>query len=509
MLVFKKFIIVLSLYAGLASAGILPVGRPDTDYAYRNLRELYLRGFETAPSALYAPFDYLDIQALSDNNRPHSAGRLTTFLKRTANRFEAETGFLDFQTTIIPSGTSGDKAGQSNLMFMPEFIYRISDTWSVQAAYRIDGSLADDSLYTGKVWGDFAGYAELALLSFRGKRLSLDLGRTRDFWGASRSGYGLMRSSAAMPMDGMLLNYNFGDKLSLYSTIAYLSPVSSRSPFAADTLTENRYYSAHALRISPFSWWDIILKESVIYGGVGRQLEPKYIIPFILYHGEQLNANVDDNTFLGLESVIRLKNRYAFYLELLVDDYQIENKSIFDNEPSEIGLIIGANVYDFPFEMGAIEIEYTHIANHTYNQVKPRNIYINQGNPIGHPRGPDQEGLSLSYIYHYDDYLTTEITGYLINRGEGRLADDWETPWLDQDYIVKFPSGFVERRRGVSLEIFCAKNEIIQGKMLINMTDIQNNGNISGINEFTWSARLEIILNLPKLSWRLHDEKQH
>jgi len=270
MLEFKKLIIVLGLCTSLASAGIIPVGRPDTDYGYKYLRELYLRCYQAAASSLYTPFDHRDIQGLPDNKGSGSTDGLITYLKRTADYFTTESEHLNFQITVIPSGTSGSRPGNSNLVLIPGLGYRASNSWSIQAAYRIDGNLADDSEYTGKVWGDFAGFAELALLSYRGKRLSLDLGRSRNFWGVAKNGYALMHSSAAMPLDGLFLQYDFGQRLSLYSTIAYLSPVGSPIPFSDQASTENRYYSAHALRFSPWSWWDIVLKESVIYGGIGR-----------------------------------------------------------------------------------------------------------------------------------------------------------------------------------------------------------------------------------------------
>jgi len=500
-----RIIFLLIISTNLIVAEIIPVGRPDTDITYKYAREMYLRGFLKSADMLITPLDNSALNTLSTIDKPACLKRLITPLQYL-NGERAEIGHLEFKTVFIPHGFYNDDAKHTYIALTPELTYRISNTWTVQTAYRVDGGLVDDILYTGKKWDNFAGYAELAVLSYKGKRLSLDLGRSRHAWGISGGGNNLFLSSRAFPLDGLSLKYHLADKISFYSIIAALAPVDAVSPFTPDSLTENRYFSAHALRISPYFWWDIVLKESVVYGGVGRQFEPAYAIPFIWFHAEQLNRNVDDNTFFGIESVVRLKNRYAGYVEILLDDYQIEKKSDSDNEPNEYGIIAGIDIYDFPLEMGAIELEYTRIANYSYNQMKSRNVYINQGYPIGYSLGPDNESFKMTYLYHFKKYLTTEFTAYLQNRGEGRLGDPWEALWLNPGYEEDFPSGIVEKTRGISVSFFFHKNDFIQSKMLLDIADIKNEGNISGVDKTTWSVRLEIIINLPKISWRLNDD---
>jgi len=489
----------------MVTAELIPIGRPDTDITYKYARELYLRGFLISKNLLIAPLDYSEIASLSATGKPAGVNRLITSLQDVTGK-KTDIGNLAIKTAFIPHGSYSDDAKHAYLALIPELCYQISNAWAAQTAYRIDGALADDPMYTGKKWDNFAGYAELAVLSYRGKRLAIDLGRSRHAWGISSGGSNLFLSAGAFPLDGISFKYHLADKISFYSVIAALAPVGAVSLFTPDTPTENRYFSAHALRISPCLWWDVVLKESVIYGGAGRPLEPAYAIPFIWFHAEQLNGNVDDNTFFGIESVIRLKNRYAGYMEILLDDYQIENKSASDDEPSEYGITAGIDIYDFPMESGTIELEYTRIANYTYNQNKPRNVYINQGYPLGHPLGPDHESFKITCVYHFKKYISAEITVYVQDRGEGRLADPWEALWLNHGYNEDFPSGIVENRRGIAASFFFHKNDFIQGKMLLDIADIQNDGNISGADKKTWSMRLEIIVNLSKINWRLNDD---
>ena len=500
-------VLTILLLPGPDLSATVPISRPDTDISYSCLRELYLRGYISPSISLFMPTDYQEMSTQAFEELPESLIKLTSPLSSLNKRFSVDNQTADFHLSVIPHGYLNDDDKKGCFALIPEMRCRLTSSLTVGIAYRADGALVDDSLYTGKKWESFAGYAELAVLGYRGKRFAIDIGRRKSVWGIARKGQTLMHSSMAMPMDGLFFDYRLNQAVSFHSTIACLSAISDLPPFNEGEYTENRYFSAHALRISPFAWWDVVLKESVVYGGIGRRFEPVYTIPFVWFHAEQLNSNTDDNTFFGLETVFRWNNKFAGYLEVLIDDFQIEKKYATDDEPNEIGWIAGVDIFDFPLLSSALELEYTRIANYTYNQIKPRNVYINQGYPIGHPIGPDHESLRLSYSYHFSENLTAELSLYLLNRGEGRLGDVWENPWAEiQDYKEKFPSGTVEKTRGGSIDILFHKNEFFQSKLLIKAADISNSENIPGTDKTSWEIYLEIIYNLPKLTWRFGDD---
>lgn len=484
----------------------MPVGRPDTEISYDYLRELYLRGYADPQAVLFSPVNYQYISELSSKDMPSMFDRLSGPLTRLNRRFYNEPKKLKFNLSVIPYGSFNDDANKSYIAFYPQLNYQVSNNLFIDIAYRIDSGLIDDTLYAGKRWNEFAGYAEHALVSYRGKRFSLDIGRNKYIWGIARKGKTLLHSSTAMPLDGLFIHYRISKAFSFHSSIAWLASIESDSLFLEGGQTENRYFSGHALRISPARWLDLVLKESVVYGGLGRRPEPFYVIPLLWFHAEQLNSNIDDNTFLGLEAVIRLRNRYAGYLELLIDDFQIEKKNASDREPDEIGLIVGFDIFDFPLKMGFLELEYTRIANRTYNQMKPRNRYVHQNYPLGHPLGPDNESLNLSYTYHVRKGLTLNLSFYILKRGEGRIDDDWETPWLDDpSYSEKFPSGFVEKAMRSNICLLFHKDDYLQGKVSYGFADIKNKGNISGVDETDWNIKFEIIFTPPGFGLILND----
>lgn len=482
------------------------MGRPDTQISYDYLRELYLRGYADAQTVLFTPVDYRYISGLSLEGIPSMFDKLTKPLTYLNRRFHNELKSLKLNLSVVTYGLFNSDADKSYIAFYPGANYEISHNLFIDIAYRIDSGLNDDTLYTGKRWNEFAGYAELATIGYRTKRLSIDIGRRRCMWGVARKGKTLLQSATAMPLDGLFINYRICKTLSFHSTIACLSPIKTDSLFLENGQTENRYFSAHALRISPGQWLDFVLKESVVYGGLGRRFEPSYTIPLLWFHAEQLNANIDDNTFFGFETVVRLKNRYAGYFELLIDDYQIEKKTASDYEPNEIGFIAGVDIFDFPIRMSFLHLEYTRINNRTYNQMKPRNRYVNHNYPLGHPLAPDNESVNLSYTYHIKKGLTGEFSFYVLNRGEGRINDDWETPWIDDStYTEKFPSGIVEKRFGGQLELLFHKDSFMQTRIACGVADIKNKGNIPGVDETDWSLEFEIILSPSSLALRFDD----
>jgi hypothetical protein len=498
-------VIVILLSTEFASAGIIPVGRPDTDKLYSYTRELYLRGYGNAGAVLFAPINNTYINCLL--NEPNLNDNIIIPLKTLAGLYDYEKSRLSFQTTIVPYGIASNKQKKGYFSIIPQLCYSISPQISIAIAYRIDSHLAHDLTYDGKKWQNFAGYADLATASYRGKKLSLDIGRRRTNWGIAHDSNTLMHSALAMPVDGLFFGYKLAKYLSFHSTIAYLSPIKNDSLSAAGNQTENRYFSAHALCFSPSKWLDFTLKEAVVYGGAGRPLEAYYVSPLLWYHAEQLNSSVDDNTFLGMDAIVRFNHKFAGYSEFLIDDWQIDKKGGSDREPGEYGLIVGMDIFDFPKPTSNWEIEYTKIANRTYNQLNPRNKYLQHNLPLGYPLGPDNQSLGIVYNNHLTTKILLSARYRYQQQGEGRIDGPWLTPWLDNpDYKEEFPSGVVEKISTFGFEFYYQKNAIWQCKLSGDFADIKNDNNVLGKSKRLWRFNYEFICNLPHISWRLEDE---
>jgi hypothetical protein len=497
-------ILIIVGYGGLCFAAKIPVGRPDTDLIYEYTRESYLRGNGQADNALFGQIDYKYLSEIFVQDSQDY--KLTASLNAMSRRFDIGERVMNFQMTSNPDAILSKNNKKIYWKFFPQFGYQITSKIYTQIAYRIDSRLAHDPHYMGKQWQSFAGYAETALLGYRIGNLRLEAGRQRNVWGIAAGGQTLMLSAQAMPLDGVFADYRINRYLSIHSIVAFLSPL-AEEPFTYGVREDYRYLSAHALRVSPANWLDIVFKESVVYGGLGRRLEPCYAQPLLWFHAEQLNGGNDDNTFLGLETIWRHKNKFAAYAELLLDDIQIEKKTNSDREPSQYGLIIGGDLFDIPLSQSYWEIEYSRVADWTYNQAFPRNRYINLNQAIGFPFGPDNESFRLGYNHHLSASAYWGIWYYQTKQGEGKLTNLWTAPWISNpNYAEKFPSGVVRNESGVGLRFIYNKDTRFQGKLTVIFADIKNDGNISGKNRDSWSMNGEIIFNFPNINWRVEHE---
>lgn len=500
-----NLIIIIVFIANSLLAYTIPVGRTDTDPIYDYCRELYLRGYGSPDRALFGMLDNLYIKRIIPLTK--GLNNITKSLTELSQNYDVVKQSATLHLMVAPEYAFSKESKKIYWFTSSQLDYRISEKYSTQIAYLSDSRLTHDPTYMGKRWISTAGYAELAVISYQSDRLAIDLGRKRNLWGIANSGKSLMLSSQAMPMDGISVSYTVNRQVSVHTIIAYISHLATDSLSRGDVHQDNRYFSAHALRVSPANWLDIVLKESVVYGGPGRRLELQYVMPLPIYHFEQLNEGSDDNTMFGLEMVVRYKNRAAGFCEILLDDLQIESKTASDREPSMYGIALGGLLFDWPLKASHWEINYDRVTNRTYNQLYDRNRYIHQNRSIGYPLGPDNELVKIAYIYHINSQLHCGIELSNHRRGEGRINSPWTTPWLDDPgYKDEFPSGVVRTEKGVRFRLnYFAKN-IIQSKLSVEYADIKNDRNIIDNNKGLWKANCEITFNLPNLSWRFDHE---
>ncbi len=311
---------------------------------------------------------------------------------------------------------------------------------SIFTNFYLDEKLSKDPNYTGEKWRGLAGEMENAFIFYGGNNIEILAGRFSSNWGPGNES--LILSSTARPMDALSLRIKW-HRLFFTSQFGQLQRLIS--PDSATTF-ENRFFSAHRLDIKLSENFYLGLFESIIYGGKGRSFEIPYINPLMLFHSVQLNDNVDDNTFFGLDFAFFIKSRHKIYGQLLIDDFQIDHKESSDNEPNELGATLGFHSLNL-FGLFDLRGEYLRINNRVYNQFLSRNRYVNRGRLIGNNFGPDGDRWSISFEkwLHPDSRLALGLSYQ--RKGEGKFNDNWTTPWLssESDYSETFPTGIVER----------------------------------------------------------------
>jgi hypothetical protein len=266
---------------------------------------------------------------------------------------------------------------------------------------------------------------------------------------------------------------------------AFLSPLTTQDS-SGDISYINRYLSGHRISLNLFSFAQLGLSETILYGGRNRQVEAYYLNPLLWYHGAQLNEKRDDNAFFAFDFNLRPKRDVIFYGEFLIDDFQIEKKNHGDQEPNELGYSGGFSILDiFGFKGTELNMEYIRVNNWTYNQKEERNRYLNRKKLLGNPLGPDTDNFSASLSAWLRRGLKSKIIYQRRRCGEGRADTPWSEPWMlvEGEYKEKFPSGVVEKMNNLGITLQYNYANIFGCKLSWDYFDFVNYQNIQGLKE--------------------------
>ena len=372
------------------------------------------------------------------------------------------------------------------------FLVQANRNISVYTSFLLDERLAKNDYYSGKVWRGLAGEVETAMAVYKGAGFNIIAGRFGSSWGPSRQS--LILSETARPMDGIQIRGLWG-KFNFTYQFAKLNRIFSISENQNGYI--NRYFAGHRIAFKANDNLHFSIFETIIYGGPGRSIELAYLNPLMFFHAFQLNENYDDNTFLGFDFTWFIKDRHKLYGQIMVDDFQIDNEVRGDNEPNEIGILLGLHSIDL-FKLFDLKAEYLKITNRTYNQILERNRYENRGELIGHPFGSDGDRISISFSRWYRNDQKAFIDLVYQRKGEGSYTDHWTSPWDDvDDYTESFPTGVVEKTFKTSIGFTgnIKRYFYIDASTGLNFIDkYQNIDNISKTVPF-FSIRLSILLS--------------
>ncbi len=342
------------------------------------------------------------------------------------------------------------RASQSLTSLSAGVRYEASPGLGALVIMTLDREKALDPDYVGKKWRGLAGDVESAALYLSHSHFRFTLGRQRVWWGPQPTN--LVLSATADPLDLFSAEYARGR---LHFNFIFARLDASR-PDSADLIrhpdyrfeADNRYLVGHRLDLRLHRGLRLGLFETSVFGGVGRPPELYYLNPLQFFHAAQLNENVNDNTFLGADLTWLPGWNLMAWGQLLVDDFQIDDEVRGDQEPNEIGLMLGlqraAGIGSWQPD---IKIEYTRITNRTYHQMHPRNRYLYRNEPLGHPLGMDADSLSASVTFRPSRYHGFSIEAAYSRHGEGSLYDPWDEPWMEADgeYTESFPTGTTQK----------------------------------------------------------------
>ena len=457
------FAAVLVVIPTMVTGDAMPLGAVQFDFAYERLD--YLSAFR---------FDRNDHQLgmyCGDQLLPDS-GHLNRIFAPQPNRI---TTFYSLDESM--SARQSVKPGSFEI-FHAGFAVAPSERIYLFGNFKLDERQANDPTYTGKKWRGLAGSVENAFLSYRTGELHLTLGRYASFWGGYRS----LLFSPDLPLDGFGYSYRWG-KFTLSYRLARLNSLFDENNNAEFI---NRYLAAHRLDLHLSEKLRIALFETVLFGGVGRQVEFFYLNPIISFHAAQMNESVDDNILIGFDYDYKFAPGKKLYGQLLVDDLQVDKRIAGDQEPNQYAFLAGIFYGKIAKELD-LRFEYTRVTNWTFNQHEPKNRYLHHSSPITNLSGNDfdQATMLLSRWFRPDILLGIGLS--FRRQGEGRIENDWTSPWLlaTSDYEEKFPSGVVEQTISVSLRGSGYLHHLLFFSSEMGWQETDNVSNILGANEGT------------------------
>jgi len=252
-----------------------------------------------------------------------------------------------------------------------------------------------------------------SIIRYSSGMIVFQLGRAPIWWGQSISS-SIIQSGNSPPIDHVMVHIPFRN-LRLNLIFGQLG-----SLFDSENNRIKRHIAAHRLDwISVNETLLISIGEQIIYTGINRGIEWVYINPIasIIFAGiekeEELLGNHfdNDNKNLFLTGRYILSKKQSIYVELLIDEIQIDNS----DKPNSIGWKIGVdypsvifeNAFEWSFEITKTDKQlYLHPGQYT--------SWFNLNHPIGYKYGAGCKAILINLDYWLFSNITLSMsTTYL------------------------------------------------------------------------------------------------
>ena len=278
--------------------------------------------------------------------------------------------------------------------------------------------IKDVTMYTNQA------YVLAKLKSSSGINLNIKIGR---FF--NKIGYGLganlFLSSYSRPYDQFSIRLKYENLISSLSAIEL-------DENKIDSNIYNRYLMLHTFKYN-YKNLEIVVGESVLYSGINKSIELKYLNPFHLWSWENTGSGVNGlNAILFLSVKYKLKKNSSLHTEVLVDDINFHRKNA--DYLNRYGFLIGFNKVGFPFDLSNYWIEYSSVLSQVYQSFHPTHDYLHRNFPIGHYLGNDFKMIR----FHFENLLNNSKAkvvfdlAYIIDGSNG-IDSPFKTPWINED----------------------------------------------------------------------------
>ncbi len=338
---------------------------------------------------------------------------------------------------------------------------------SVKYSAIVQHQPTDDTLYIGDQWQNWGGFQEQVYVAYNNSFLELKYGRDYVKWGYGKDGR-LLVSDASRPYDLVSIKAR-ADWIFVQAFVAQLD----------NMYQARRYLTAARITLNPLDNLYLSAAQAGLYGGVNQNVDFTLSNPFSVSYFAQHNDPKNLNAMIYLDAAYYLQNRFKFYGELLVDDFQVDNESKGDLEPNEIAFLVGVEGGGLPYDLHSW-LEFTQVRNRTYNTGTNYEKFVHRNYPIGHWLGTDFRRLQGQLDRWLSPHFRLEAGYDLIRQGEGTILGEFTTPWTAPDvtmetgYQEKIPYGIVETTQRLQLGLHYEPNVHLQTDLHLGYEHIRN-----------------------------------
>jgi hypothetical protein len=254
-----------------------------------------------------------------------------------------------------------------------------------------------------------------------------------------------------------------------------------------------RYVVQHRLWLRPPGPWTLALWEGAVLSGVDRSPEPWYLNLLNLAFLEQLNTGTNANSLLGID--VERRGAVTLYLQAMLDDIQVDQKTLTDQKPTSWGLTVGAKGA-LP-AAGAWTLYYTVVSNLAYRNEDDFQVPLFHGLGTGRNFSDyDQATARIDFIAPGGILVGPEVT--LVRQGEGdpRLAHP-----LPADYpaTAALFQGVVQRTLRLAVSGAWGQGPVrLNGNAGVHL--VSNHGHVVGVSKTRFAGRLGFELRFGKES---------
>jgi len=340
-----------------------------------------------------------------------------------------------------------------NLSSFPQYIKNYVDSLSVVPGM---GKARSDSL--GRVY-DYN--LPIGFIIYKpSKNFHFELGHDKNFIG---SGYrSLLLSDFSYPYPYFKSIMHFGDftLMNLWTQF-----IDASKGWVNNNGYNKKYAAFNTVTFSGIKNFQLTLYQAMLWtntdssGNVVRPFNAGYYVPLIYLNSLNFNDGSPGNSLIGLDLNYKIKNKYLFYFQLMVDDYNIKasqrGSGFFQDKT---GIQIGVKGYDFlNIKNLFVRYEFNTVRPYSYRNKEQSIAFTNYGEALAHPLGANFKEHIINLKYRYKKFLI-ESDILLAKYGADSSHSDWGRNIFKSDYSAQ-------------MGIFSYGNKTLQG-VLTNLTMI-------------------------------------